>query len=217
MKDLITASVRTIIKSIQLLSTEKIEYALDHLLYLISGAESVECCINIAKSGDKVFAAFVKSTVHKQRLNLSWILVSCARISESSKMLLEKVVTIDNLAFLLNQEDVQILLNCGELIGKVFQYSSQVPVEISRAAISLLVARIKAPRKTEEMDRCLLGVLLQVLCRAEVSRIFIEEHFSVLLDLASSSCKPMVPIILSQLFSQSEEKDDQVVQDASLK
>jgi hypothetical protein len=211
-----TVSDRSISESLKLLSTDKVEYGLDHLLFLVSGQESRESCMRIANSGDLVFDAFVKSS-GKQRLNLSCILVSCARISENAEILLEKVLTIDNLPHLLDQVDVKVLSHCGELIGKVFEYSLENPVELSRSVVSLLVDEIKEHAKNEKMERCVLGVLLNVLCRAEVSRVFIEDHFSILLELASSSCKPMVPIILSQLFGQFEEAGDQIVQDASLK
>ena len=145
------------------------------------------------------------------------MLVTCSRDEKNAAIMLTTLLITDNLLPLLSSKDPQVLSNFGEVIGNVFGSTSVlVPQALSRTAISLIVDLIKNTLSDMEMERCVLGILLKLLCRADVARHFVTDHFSLLLELASSSpfCKPMVPIVLAQLFGLFEE--DQTIQDASL-
>lgn len=230
MQDLAKASDTSILDSLQLVSspdTQRSQYALDHLVFLLSGQAAQQVSRAISTHFVLLFQAFQKATDERKEV-LSWIMALCSRHQENCPFIADQVLTSQNLIIIFSGDNLQVLANCGEMVGNVLQTSPLPSVEIVSDFISLLFERIhllgkdSKSKPTEKLEKAILGVLLRILCRVEISRLVVESDvsFNKLLELASSSetCKPMIPIILSRLFSQFQDaSSDQPVQDACLK
>lgn len=188
-------------------------------LFLTSDKHSIARLISANSS--RFYTAFTSdysARVEKARLNLSFLFVSAATFPDTADDFLP-ILSIQNISFLLNLQDPQILANIGEFVGNVLRNIDTIPKDVSRCCISVLVERINSVKESSDLEKCILGALLKVLCRVEVSLLFIQSQpfFSSLLSLASSpsSIKQMVPIILASLFTQFD--DTLIIQDACLR